>query len=57
VLRPPFPTTVQQFTALFSTEEACESYLEHCRWPDGFVCVRCGSLHGWRIVRAAAVGW
>lgn len=50
--RPSFPTTVQQFTALFSTEEACESYLERCRWPDGFVCVRCDSLHGWRIVRA-----
>lgn len=50
--RPSFPNTVQQFTPLFSTEEACESYLERCRWPDGFVCVRCGSLHGWRIVRA-----
>lgn len=50
--RPSFPTTVRQFTALFSTGDARQSYLDRRRWPDGFVCVRCGSLHGWRIVRA-----
>jgi hypothetical protein len=48
---PSFPT-IQQFTAFFSTEEAYESYFERGRWPDGFVCVRCVSLDGWRIVRA-----
>jgi len=52
VPRPSFPTTVQEFTALFSTQEAGEGYRERCRAPDGFGCVRCGSLHGWRIVRA-----
>src|SRR3984893_12319058 len=26
----------------FATEEACQQYLARCRWPDGFVCPRCG---------------
>ena len=26
----------------FATEEACLRYLERLRWPDGFVCPRCG---------------
>jgi hypothetical protein len=46
-----FPTTVQQFTAFFSSEEAYESYFECCRWPDGFVCIRRVSIDGWRIIR------
>lgn len=49
--RPSFPTTVQQFTAFFSSEEAYESYFECCRWPDAFVCIRCVSIDGWRIIR------
>jgi hypothetical protein len=49
--RPLFATTVQQFTAFFSSEEAYESYFECCRWPDGFVCVH-GRL-GWLSGQAA----
>ena len=27
----------------FATEEACHAYLEQLRWPDGFVCPKCGN--------------
>ena len=40
--RPPFPKTLRQFQVEFTTEEACQKYLSACRWPDGFVCPRCG---------------
>jgi transposase-like protein len=42
VPRPPFPTNLRQFQLQFATEEACQQYLAACRWPDGFVCPRCG---------------
>jgi transposase-like protein len=32
---------LHEFRRQFATEEACEQYLEACRWPDGFVCPRC----------------
>jgi len=28
----------------------CLDYLDWLRWPDGFVCPRCGSDHGWRAL-------
>ena len=42
--RPAFPSSLRQFQRQFANEEACEQYLEACRWPDGFHCPRCG--HG-----------
>ena len=38
----PFPTSLPDFQRLFPDEEACADYLEDIRWPDGFVCPRCG---------------
>jgi transposase-like protein len=35
---------LREFQRQFATEEACQDYLVTCRWPDGFVCPRCG--HG-----------
>jgi len=29
---------------MFSTEEACRGYLRRLRWPNGFVCPRCGEF-------------
>ncbi len=46
--RPSFPRTVLDFQRRFPTEEACEAYLAECRWPDGFVCPRCGHPKAWR---------
>src|SRR5579875_884535 len=34
--------TVQQFQSQFSSEEQCLQYLSIHRWPQGFVCPRCG---------------
>lgn len=43
----------KEFRQRFQTEEACEEYLFQQRWPDGFVCPKCGGigcyhLHGHR---------
>lgn len=40
--RPDFPRTVLEFQRRFRTDETCLQYLIDSRWPDGFVCPRCG---------------
>ena len=45
----PFPTTLPEFAARFSSEEACADFLFKIRWPDGFVCPRCGSAGGYPL--------
>jgi len=42
VSRPAFPSTILEFQERFGTEEACRKYLFASRWPEGFVCPRCG---------------
>ena len=46
-----FPKTLREFQSKFGSEEACEEYLAACRWPDGFVCPRCGNRRAYRLVR------
>jgi transposase-like protein/ribosomal protein L37AE/L43A len=46
-----FPGTLPEFEARFATEEACRVYLGQLRWPDGFVCPRCGSRESWMMNR------
>lgn len=48
--RPPFPKTLRQFQTDFATEEACQRYLAACRWPDGFICPRCGHGRAYELV-------
>ena len=48
--RPSFPKTLRQFQADFATEEACQQYLAACRWPDGFICPRCGHGRAYELV-------
>ena len=36
-----------EFQERFATEEACLSYLMQKRWPEGFVCPRCGGQGGY----------
>jgi transposase-like protein len=50
VSRPPFPKTLRQFQSDFATEEACERYLASCRWPEGFICPRCGNRRAYDLV-------
>lgn len=38
-----------EFQRRFSTEHACQRALEAARWPDGFVCPRCGHTKASRI--------
>lgn len=49
--RPPFPKSLRQFQAEFATEEACQQYLAACRWPEGFVCPRCGHRRAYALVK------
>lgn len=43
-----YPRTFAQFQDWFSSDEACFEYLAKLRWPDGFVCPRCGGREYWR---------
>jgi len=49
VARPSFPKTLLEFQTQFETEEACRTYLAKCRWPDGFVCPRCGHRRAYEL--------
>jgi len=39
-----YPQTWNEFLDWFATEDACLSYLERLRWPQGFVCPSCGVM-------------
>ena len=49
--RPTFPKSLREFQSQFSSEEACQKYLASCRWPDGFVCPRCGNQSAYELVK------
>lgn len=49
--RPPFPKSLREFQLKFASEEACQQYLAACRWPDGFVCPRCGARRAYELVK------
>jgi transposase-like protein len=40
-----------EFEQQFSTEEACREYLYQLRWPEGFICPRCGHRKAWVMQR------
>ena len=46
-----YPRTLIDFETRFGTDEACRSYLSQLRWPDGFVCPRCGGREAWTMSR------
>ena len=43
MIHSPFPETLLDFQKAFPNEAACAAYLEQLRWPEGFVCHRCGT--------------
>jgi transposase-like protein len=51
VPRPRFPKSLREFQSQFTIEEACQQYLAACRWPDGFVCPRCGNQRAYELVK------
>lgn len=38
-----YPKDFQEFRTRFHTEDDCWNYLFAIRWPDGFLCPKCGS--------------
>lgn len=40
-----------EWTERFSTQQACLEEIARHRWPDGFVCPRCGHGHGFLLSR------
>lgn len=38
-----FPTSLPDFQRVFPNDAACAVYLEKLRWPDGFMCPKCGT--------------
>lgn len=38
-----FPTSLPEFQKAFPDDAMCAAYLEHLRWPHGFICPVCGA--------------
>jgi transposase-like protein len=45
-----YPKTILEFEQRFATDAACRAYLMALRWPEGFVCPRCGGCKAWPTV-------
>ena len=50
-----YPRNILELEERFATEEACREYLARLRWPDGFVCPRCGAGSGWPASRGRLI--
>jgi transposase-like protein len=46
-----YPRTLPELERRFSTDQACRQYLFALRWPEGFVCPRCGGRKAWPMAR------
>ena len=42
-----FPKSEIEFDRRFATESACYDYLFRLKWPDGFICSKCGHQSYW----------
>jgi transposase-like protein/predicted RNA-binding Zn-ribbon protein involved in translation (DUF1610 family) len=56
-----FPRDLAEFERRFASDDACRAYLAQLRWPDGFLCPRCGQQKAWparagRLWHCAACG-
>ena len=50
-----FSGTLADLEARFGAEQACWDYLLKLRWPEGFVCPRCGGRTAWTTTRRLLV--
>jgi transposase-like protein len=50
-----YPRNILELEERFATEEACREYLIQLRWPEGFVCPRCGARAGWPASRGRLI--
>jgi len=46
-----YPRTLIEFEKQISSESDCVEYLIAIRWPDGFICTRCGAREAWQTHR------
>lgn len=44
-----YPKNLEEFEKEFSTEEDCRDYLFELRWPEGFICPKCGNNRYWKV--------
>ena len=42
-----YPATFEEFLERFATEDDCVDYIRSLRWPEGFVCPKCGERKAW----------
>ena len=50
-----YPRTVLELEERFGSEDACWNYLFKLRWPEGFLCSRCGSTDNWKATRGRLI--
>ena len=50
-----FPKNEVEFDRRFCNEQGCLEYLFQLRWPEGFICTRCGHPEYWRSARGLYV--
>jgi len=50
-----YPRTILGLEERFATEKACWEYLVKIRWPEGFVCPRCGTAGYWMGTRGRLI--
>jgi transposase-like protein len=50
-----YPRTLLELEKRFSTEDACREYLFKLRWPEGFLCPRCGGQDIWQMQRGLSL--
>jgi transposase-like protein len=46
-----YPRTLMELERRFADDASCRSYLFALRWPEGFVCPRCGGRAAWSMRR------
>lgn len=46
-----FPKNELDFDRRFNHEQACLDYLFQLRWPEGFICPKCGHTEYWKSIR------
>ena len=44
-----YPRSLREFQGRFPDDAACGEHLARTRWPEGFVCPRCGGRDAWRL--------
>ena len=50
-----YPRTLTELEKRFASEQGCRDYLVKLRWPEGFVCPRCGMRSAWAASRERLV--